>query len=93
MIQSELIYLVAKKTGLSHKLASLAVTAAIESITEALSSGDSVKLTGFGNFETRIRHGRLGRDPRTGARINIAESRTIAFKAGNKLKHIVNSDA
>ena len=67
-----------------------AVAAFIESVTEALVSGDKVQLVGFGSFEVRRREERAGRDPRTGNAITIPASNSPAFKAGKAHKDAVN---
>lgn len=58
-------------------------------VTDALAGGDKVQLIGFGTFETRKRAGRTGRNPQTGAPIEISEAKVPAFKAGNKLKEAI----
>ena len=86
MNKTELIAAIAAKTALSKKDAEKALNAAIDSITAALVEGDKVQLVGFGSFETKTREARTGRNPRTGEDIQIAASRTPAFKAGKALK-------
>ena len=86
MNKTELIAAIAAKTALSKKDAEKALNAAIDSITAALVEGDKVQLVGFGSFETKTREARTGRNPRTGENIEIAASRTPAFKAGKALK-------
>jgi DNA-binding protein HU-beta len=56
-----------------------------------MASGDGVQLTGFGSFVVRDRAARTGRNPQTGAAIQIAASKVAAFKAGKALKDAVNS--
>lgn len=86
MNKVELITAVAEKSGLKKKDAELAVNSLLETIEEALKSGDKVQLIGFGTFETRTRSARSGRNPKTGEEITIPESVVPAFKPGNKLK-------
>ena len=86
MNKTELIAAIAAKAELSKKDAEKALNAAIDSITAALVEGDKVQLVGFGSFETKTREARTGRNPRTGEDIQIAASRTPAFKAGKALK-------
>ncbi|TCP52721.1 DNA-binding protein HU-beta [Tumebacillus sp. BK434] len=86
MNKVELITAVAEKSGLKKKDAELAVNSFLETIEEALATGDKVQLIGFGTFETRKRAARSGRNPKTGAEITIPESVVPAFKPGNKLK-------
>lgn len=77
---------VAEKSGLSKKDAEQAVNSFIETVGEALATGDKVQLIGFGTFETRKRAARQGRNPQTGETIQIDEAVVPAFKPGNKLK-------
>lgn len=86
MNKTELIAAIAAKTELSKKDAEKALNAAIDSITAALVEGDKVQLVGFGSFETRTREARTGRNPATGASIEIAATRLPVFKAGKALK-------
>ena len=90
MNRSELVAKIAEKSELSKKDTEKAVAAFIESVTEALVSGDKVQLVGFGSFEVRRREERAGRDPRTGNAITIPASNSPAFKAGKALKDAVN---
>ena len=90
MNKSELIDAIADKSGLSKADAKRALDATTESITGALVAGDSVALTGFGSFVVRDRAARAGRNPKTGATIQIAASKNPAFKAGKSLKDSVN---
>jgi DNA-binding protein HU-beta len=59
-------------------------------ISQELRRGNKVQVTGFGNFETRRRAPRRGRDPQTGESINIKASTVPAFRAGKALKELVN---
>ena len=77
---------IAEKSGLSKKQAELALGAFIDSVTEALKEGDKVQLMGFGTFEVKERAARTGRNPSTGATIEIPASKTPTFKAGKGLR-------
>ncbi|MDO4476989.1 MAG: HU family DNA-binding protein [Clostridia bacterium] len=90
MNRAELVAKIAEKSELTKKDSEKALTAFIESVTEALADKDKVQLVGFGTFETRSRVERTGRDPRTGNPIKIPASNTPAFKAGKALKDAVN---
>ncbi len=90
MNKSELIDAVANNADLTKAKAGDAVEAALGAISDALSSGDSVALVGFGTFSVRERGARTGRNPRTGESIQIAASRVPAFKAGKALKDAVS---
>ncbi len=90
MNKSELIDAVANAAGLSKADATKAVDAFASSVTGALKKGDQVTLVGFGTFTVRDRAARTGRNPRTGATINIPASKVPGFKAGKALKDAVN---
>ncbi|HIS03962.1 MAG TPA: HU family DNA-binding protein [Candidatus Pullichristensenella avicola] len=81
-----LVAKIAEKSGLSKKQAELALGAFIDSVTEALKEGDKVQLMGFGTFEVKERAARTGRNPLTGATIEIPASKTPTFKAGKGLR-------
>ena len=86
MNKVELIASVAEKAGLSKKDAEKAVSAILESVVEAVASGDKVQLVGFGTFEVRNREARTGRNPRTKETIQIPASKQPVFKAGKAFK-------
>ena len=90
MNKTQLIEVVAAKTGLKKKEADAAVAAVFGAIEEALAAGEKVQLIGFGTFEVRERAAKEGRNPRTGETIKIAASKVPAFKAGQALKNAVN---
>ena len=90
MNKTELISAVAEKADLSKKDAEAAVTAAVEAITQALTQGEKVQLVGFGSFEVKTRAARVGRNPKTGEEIPIAEAKLPVFKAGKALKDAVS---
>lgn len=89
MNKSELIDAIAEKGGLSKTDAGKALDATIASITEALKSGDTVTLVGFGTFNVKERAARTGRNPQTGAEIKIAASKVPAFVSGKALKDAI----
>ncbi|MCH9745656.1 MAG: HU family DNA-binding protein [Proteobacteria bacterium] len=90
MNKSELIDAIASAANISKADAGRALNATTDAITGAMSSGDSVQLTGFGSFVVRDRAARTGRNPQTGATIQIKASKVAAFKAGKALKDAVN---
>ncbi|MDR9406109.1 MAG: HU family DNA-binding protein [Spiribacter sp.] len=90
MNKSELIDAVAQSAGLSKADATKAVDAFAGTVSSALKKGDQVTLVGFGTFTVRERAARTGRNPRTGASINIPASKVPGFKAGKALKDAVN---
>ena len=89
MNKSELVVALAQKAELSKKDAEKALSAFVETVTEALKAGDKIQLVGFGTFEAKDRPARTARNPRTGEEIQIAASKTPVFKAGKALKDIV----
>ena len=86
MNKTELINAVAEKADLSKKDAEAAITAMVDAITEALAQEEKVQLVGFGSFEVKTRAARVGRNPKTGEEIPIAEAKLPVFKAGKALK-------
>ncbi len=90
MNKNDLVSSVADAAGLSKADAAKAVDGTFDAITNALKSGDNVQLVGFGNFSVSDRAARQGRNPQTGATIQIAASKQPKFKAGKSLKDAVN---
>ena len=82
MNKAELISAVAMKADVSKKDAEAVLTAALDTITEALAEGEKVQLVGFGSFELKKRAARLGRNPKTKEAIEIPASVVPTFKAG-----------
>ena len=90
MNKNELIAAVAEKADLSKKDAEAALTAVIDSITEALAREEKVQLVGFGSFEIKNRAERTGRNPKTLEPVQIPASKAPVFKAGKALKDAVS---
>lgn len=84
--KSELIDAVAEAADISKAAASRAVDGMVDSITKALRDNDQVTLVGFGTFSVRQREARAGRNPQTGAAIEIKAAKIPTFKAGKGLK-------
>ena len=89
--KSELIDAIAASADIPKAAAGRALDAVVESVTEALKNGDQVALVGFGTFAVKDRAARTGRNPQTGAAIEIAAAKVPSFKAGKALKDAVNS--
>ena len=89
MKKTDLVAAIAEKAAISKKDADKALTAFIESVTDALNAGDKVQLIGFGTFEVRTRAARTGINPQTKKTIKIAASKTPVFKAGQAFKAAV----
>ena len=90
MTKAEFIDQVADRAGLSKKDAGEAVDAVLATIEDALKRGSDVTFSGFGKFSVSERSAREGRNPATGATIQIAASRVPKFSAGAALKKAVN---
>ena len=89
MTKQEFVGRVAQRSGLSQRDASKAVDAFLDSIQDALKSGESISFTGFGKFATSDRKARTGVNSRTGEKVNIAASRVPKFSAGSALKNAI----
>ncbi|NLA54571.1 MAG: HU family DNA-binding protein [Clostridiales bacterium] len=90
MNKTELVAKVQEATQLKKKDAEAAVVAMVDTIKEALKSGEKVQLIGFGTFEAKDRPARTARNPRTGEEIKVAASKAPVFKASKALKDELN---
>lgn len=88
--KSELIDEISEAAGISKAAAARALDATTAAITDSLKKGDDVTLIGFGTFYLGKREARTGRNPRTGAEINIPAANSPKFRAGKALKDAVN---
>ena len=89
MNKTELIAVVAEKTGMTKKDAERVVSVTFDSIAQELQKGEKVQISGFGIFEVKEREARVGRNPRTKEAIQIPASKVPAFKAAKALKDAV----
>lgn len=89
MTKADLVDLVAKKVNLTNKAARESVAALLDGIRDALKKGEKVVITGFGTFSVRNRAARKGRNPQTGAPIQIPAKKTPGFTAGKALKKAI----
>jgi DNA-binding protein HU-beta len=87
--KNDLVTAVANGTGLSKADAGKAVDGVFDAITDALKSGDDVRLVGFGTFSVAARAASEGRNPRTGDKITIPASKQPKFKAGKGLRDAI----
>lgn len=90
MNKTELIEAMADAADISKAAAGRALEGMIDAITKAIKEGDTVSIVGFGTFTLRERAARAGRNPKTGETIQIAASKSPAFKAGKAFKDAVN---
>lgn len=90
MKKPELAAAIAEKAGVTKEKAGEIINAITDEITNAMAKNDPVTLIGFGTFSVRERSARTGKNPQTGASIQIAASKSVGFKAGKSLKDAVN---
>lgn len=91
MNKNELTQQVSDRAGIGKTEAAKAVDAVFDAISEALKSGDEVRLTGFGVFAVASRAGGKGRNPQTGEEITIKPSKQPRFRPGKQLKDSLNA--
>ena len=90
MTKADLVNAMAEKAGLSKADAEKALKAFSDAVTDALKADEKVALVGFGTFSVSSRAARTGKNPQTGAKIEIPAAKTPKFKAGKALKDAVN---
>jgi integration host factor subunit beta len=90
MTKAELVEDVARAAELTKKDAERLVELVFESIIETLNRGEKIELRGFGSFRVRERGARRGRNPKTGAPVDIPAKRVPYFKPGKELKELIN---
>jgi DNA-binding protein HU-beta len=88
VIKLDIINEVVNKTGITKTKAELAVETVFESMKKSLARGDRIELRGFGVFNVRPRKTGIGRNPRTGAEVNIPPGKAVRFKPGKELQSI-----
>ena len=89
--KKDLIELLSKdQDQLPQRDIDLAIKTIINSMLESLASGKRIEIRGFGSFALRYRKSRIGRNPKSGESVEIAERYVPHFKPGKKLKQIVN---
>jgi integration host factor subunit beta len=93
MTKAELIEEVSRVVEMTRKDSEVIVEAIFDSIVRSLHSGDKIEIRGFGSFRTRDRQGRVGRNPKTGERVEVPAKRIPYFKPSKELKDLVNGGA
>lgn len=93
MTKADLVEDVIKVTRLPRKESEQIVEIVFDSIISALQTGDKIEIRGFGSFRTRERRGRMGRNPKTGEKVEVPAKRIPFFKPSKELKDYVNSEA
>jgi len=91
LTKADMVERLHEEIGLNKREAKEFVEAFFEEIRSALEDGDSVKLSGFGNFVLRDKNERPGRNPKTGEEIPISARRVVTFRPGQKLKSRVEA--
>ncbi|WP_345816717.1 HU family DNA-binding protein (plasmid) [Paraburkholderia sp. PREW-6R] len=91
MNKQELIDAVAGTTGLAKGKTAEILDALLDTVSGAVAKGETIQLVGFGSFSTGARAARVGRNPSTGAEIQIAAAKTVKFSAGKAFKDAVNA--
>lgn len=90
MTKAALVEEVAQATQLTKKDAEIIVNTVFRSIVDSLRAGERIELRGFGSFRIRNRGARTGRNPKTGARVDVPAKRIPYFKPGKELKELLN---
>lgn len=90
MTKTELVNAIAEKSELSKSDSEKALKAFVDTVTEVLQQGDKIAMVGFGTFSVGDRAARVGKNPQTGAAIDIPAAKVPKFKAGKALKDAVN---
>ena len=93
LTKAQLADLLFEQIGLNKRESKDMIDAFYDLIGARLVAGDDVKLSGFGNFQMRIKAPRPGRNPRTGELIPIAARRVVTFHASSKLKELIQGDS
>ena len=92
MTKAELVEKVSAQINLTKKQTEVVVNTVFQSITESLAAGKKVELRGFGSFRVRNRNARVGRNPKSGDRVDVPAKRVPFFKAGKELRELVDKE-
>jgi integration host factor subunit beta len=91
--KADLIEEVSRVVEMTRKDSEVIVEAIFDSIVRALRAGDKIEIRGYGSFRTRQRQPRVGRNPKTGTRVEVPSKRIPYFKPSKELKDLVNQSA
>lgn len=91
MTKADIVEAVYANVKLSKKESADIVELVIETVKSTLDAGEKVKISGFGNFDVREKKSRVGRNPQTGAEIEIASRRVLSFRPSQVLKDALNA--
>jgi integration host factor subunit beta len=92
MTKADLIEEVARITDVTRRDSEVIVETIFDSIVHSLRAGDKIEIRGFGSFRTRQRNSRVGRNPKTGDRVDVPAKKIPFFKPSKELKDLVNSE-
>jgi integration host factor subunit beta len=90
MTKADLIEEVSRVVEMTRKDSEVIVEAIFDSVVRSLRTGDKIEIRGFGSFRTRQRQARVGRNPKTGTRVEVPSKRIPYFKPSKELKDLVN---
>jgi len=93
LTKADLVDKVTSLGDLTRRDGEIIVDVLFDSVIGALKSGDKIEIRGFGSFRTRQRQPRVGRNPKTGARVEVPAKKIPYFKPSKELKDVVNSSA
>lgn len=93
LTKADLIEEVLRITELPRKESEIIVETVFDSIIESLQKGEKIEIRGFGSFRTRQRRGRVGRNPKTGEKVEVPAKKIPFFKPSKELKDFVNAQA
>ena len=91
MTKADLIEEVSRVVEMTRKDSEIIVETIFESIVKALRASDKIEIRGFGSFRTRQRNPRVGRNPKTGARVEVPSKKVPYFKPSKELKDLINA--
>lgn len=93
MTKADLVDEVSRAVAATRKDAETMVETIFDSIVKALRGNDKIEIRGFGSFRTRQRRGRIGRNPKTGEKVDVPPKRIPFFKPSKELKELLNAGA
>ncbi len=92
MTKADLIEEVSRVVEMTRKDSEVIVEAIFDSVVRSLRGGDKIEIRGFGSFRTRERRPRVGRNPKTGSRVEVPAKRIPYFKPSKELKDLINDE-
>ena len=90
MRKADLVNQISEKTGIPKVDVLVTLETMFKEVKDTLSAGENIYIRGFGSFHLRKRKARTGRDPKTGASVDVAEKRVPFFKAGKEMREMVD---